>query len=135
MAKESKVPWQGASPSYAGWVPNVRSHLSFSMIGASRRAEAYTRAYKQVPKGEAKDASSDAPKRLVLALERRVSNDYPWFTPIVAHFRRDLVHYWLLDAETRKTGVPTKKLDGSVEPEADRQGMLVGSVHVMPYGQ
>lgn len=135
MAEESKVPWQGASPGYAGWLPNVRSHLSFSMIGASRRAEAYTRAYKQAPKSEAKDASIAGPKRLVLALERRVSNDYPWFTPIVAHFRRDLVHYWLLDAETRKTGVPTKNLDGRVESEADRQGMLVGSVHVMPYGQ
>ncbi len=132
MTEETKVPWQGTSPSYAGWVPNVRSHLSFSMIGASRRAEAYTRSYKPVQKGEAKGAT---PKRLVLALERRVSNDYPWLTPIVAHFRRDLVHFWLLDAETRKTGVPTKKPNGSVEPEQDRQGMLVGSVHIMPYSQ
>jgi hypothetical protein len=71
-------------------------------------------------------------KRLVLALERRVSNDYPWWTPVVALVRRDLVHDWLLEGNTCTTSIPITNDDGTIPGETDRQGMLVGRVHVIP---
>ncbi|KQN34769.1 hypothetical protein ASG37_15725 [Sphingomonas sp. Leaf407] len=93
------------------------------MIGASRRAEAYTRAY------------SGGASRLVLAIERRVSNDYPWWTPVVAWLRRDLVHYWLMEATTCSTSIPVIGEDEKVNGVPDRQGMLNGKVHILPYAQ
>jgi hypothetical protein len=117
---EEEVPWAGAARGYAGWVPNVRSHLSFSVIGASRRAEAYSRQYK------------DRPARLVIAIERRTSHDYPLPQFFVRAAWKDLTQHWLMEGVTRPTKVfhPT-----SEDPDLtyDRQGMLRGSVHVMPY--
>ncbi|MGP7795614.1 hypothetical protein [Sphingomonas sp. CLY1604] len=116
---EQTLPWVGAQRSYAGWVPNVRSHLSFSVIGASRRAEAYSREFK-------------GRSRLVMAFERRTSLDYPlpeWF---VRRRWPDLTQHWLLEGTTRPVRVFHPDSD---DPDLtrDRQGMLVGRVHILPH--
>lgn len=120
MDEVEKAPWAGAARSYAGWVPNVRSHLSFSVIGASRRADAYSRPYR------------DPPSRQVLALERRTSNDYPLPERLARWIWSDLTQHWLMEGVTRPTRIwhPT-----SDDPELtyDRQGMLLGRVHVLPH--
>ncbi|GAA0667116.1 hypothetical protein [Sphingomonas insulae] len=119
------VPWAGATRSYAGWVPNVRSHLSFSVIGASRRAEAYSRSY------------HDGTSRLVVAIERRTSHDYPWPQWLVRRLWPDLTQHWLMEGKTRPARVfyPEPANSVPVDPDLtrDRQGMLVGRVHVFPY--
>lgn len=120
---EIVMPWAGKAESYAGWVPNVGSHLSFSVVEASERAIAYSRAV------------VGAPKRLVLAIERRVANDYPWWTPLFAWFRPDLVHQWVLEAWTCQTLVPVRSAEGAIDGKLDRQGMLQGRVHLLPTAQ
>jgi len=126
MAEEDwTVPWAGATRSYAGWVPNVRSHLSFSVIGASRRAEAYSRPY------------LDGTSRLVIAIERRTSHDYPWPQWLVRRLWPDLTQHWLMEGATQPARVfyPEPADSVPVDPELtrDRQGMLVGRVHVFPF--
>jgi hypothetical protein len=117
------MPWAGKAESYAGWVPNVGSHLSFSVVESSARAIGYSRAV------------TGAPERLVLAIERRVANDFPWWTPLVSWQRPDLVLQWVMDARTGPTMVPVRSSDGTIEGKLDRQGMVVGRVHLLPTAQ
>ncbi len=112
-------PWKGAFRSYAGWVPNVRSHLSFSMIGAARGAQTFT-----LPMhGE--------PVRVVLVLQRRVVNDFPLPGWAAERLIPDLAVNWLLEAETAATTLPVGGPTG-LRIERDRQGMLRGRVYFLP---
>lgn len=123
-----EAPWAAAGRSYAGWVPNVRSHLSFSLIGAARRADAFTQSY------------SGKPVRLVLVYQERISNDLPWPDLWVRRTRPDLVHEWVMEARTKSTLAPLLTRESAAEApgaslptHVDRQGMLLGRVHVLPY--
>lgn len=109
--------WIKAYRSYAGWVPNVRSHLSFSMIGAAKRAESFTEPLRK------------RPTRIVLVHQHRTVNDYPlaeWLAKIIAP---DISLHWMLDAETAATDIPVIR-DGKPHPEKDRQGMLRGTIRL-----
>lgn len=121
MSATSPEPWKSGVRSYAGWVPNVRSHLSFSRIGAGRGAESYT-----VP---LRDGSS----RLVLVFQRRATNDFPLHSELVKRLFADIKVEWFLDAETESTDLPIwEKGATEVKTETDRQGMLAGSIYLMP---
>ena len=113
-------PWRGESPSYAGWVPNVRSHLSFSMIGAAKDANAFTQPV------------SGSRTRAVMVHQHRVVNDYPVPNCLAKILVPDVALHWVLMADTRPTVIPVMK-DGVPTPDRDRQGMLLGTVYVLPY--
>lgn len=134
MDQEQEAPWLGATNAYVGWVPNVRSHLSFSLIASARHIEAFTRSYPEKPER--------APQRLVIVYQERVSHDLPWSSAAIRRKRPDLVHRWVLEGRTRLTHLPVLgstqvevAADGTrwLVTEPDRQGMLLGRVHVLPH--
>jgi hypothetical protein len=112
-------PWVGKAHSYAGWVPNVRSHLSFSVIGAAEGATAFTQPVSQKT------------SRIVLAHQRRIVNDYPYHELIARRLYPDIVLHWVLAADTRPTAIPIMT-DAGPQAERDRQGMLLGMIYLLP---
>ena len=119
MSTGRETPWANATRAYAGWVPNVRSHLSFSVIGASRRALAYSRPYRA------------GTRRLAIAIERRTSNDLPLPTTLVRWWDRELTQDWLMEGLTHPAAKWRPGTQG--EDAMDRQGMLLGTVHIIPW--
>jgi hypothetical protein len=113
-------PWSVAHRSYAGWVPNIRSHLSFSLIGAAKSARSFTH------------RAIDTPTRIVLILQKRVINDYPYPERIALHFHPDILGRWFMEAETAVTDLPYLR-DKKLISEPDRQGLLRGTVRLLPY--
>lgn len=111
-------PWQGAFRSYAGWVPNVRSHLSFSMIGSGKSVTTFTKPI------------NDGAGRVVMLLQHRVVNDYPVPGCIAQLVAPDISLHWLLNGETRPTDIPVTR-GAALTKERDRQGMLLGTIHLM----
>jgi hypothetical protein len=133
------APWIGAEHSYAGWVPNVGSHLSFSLIGAHRSPEVARFTQRYLTRAA----------RFACALQLRETDDFltpKWFNRI---FMPDVRQHWLLVGSTRRVETPVgirhlspiDKLDRldceessrEVETAFDEQGMLVGQIHVLPY--
>ena len=119
MEERPAEPWSGAFRSYAGWVPNVRSHLSFSMIGAARGAKTFTLPLRLDP------------VRIVVVLQRRVVNDFPLPGWLARRLVPDIAVHWVMEAETAPTTLPVGG-GGNLEVERDRQGMLRGRIYFMP---
>lgn len=156
MLSES-VPWASKRYSYAGWVPNVHSHLSFSLIGIGRGPEvtALSRRYE------------GRLCRFACALQRRETDDFLapiWWT---RWFRPSAVQNFLLIGSTEAVQTPIGVVDvetseqpqslarghhiwrvgpwrdkrnarnsvqkrRGVETASDDQGMLVGRIFVLP---
>lgn len=119
MAEPRPEPWASGYRSYAGWVPNVRSHLSFSLIGAASGARSFTQ------------PTFDGPTRIVLVLQKRTVNDYPYWEWLARFLFPDITAHWFIDAETAATEIPIRK-EEHLDTEVDRQGMLGGSVLLLP---
>lgn len=158
------TPWFGKRLGYAGWVPNVHSHLSFSLIGAGRGADVLpvTVGY---PEPDL--------KRLVAVHQVRQTDDFLaplWWTrwrrkaarqnfilvgvtekvqtpigvvsrqnPTTTLFiaglaqatRSALAQIGLMDAPS---SAPTETaLREKVETAPDAQGMLRGTIHILPH--
>src|SRR5687767_7837591 len=109
MSEHEVQPWDMGYRSYAGWVPNIRSHLSFSLIGAARGARAFTQ------------PAFDTPTRIVLVLQRRVINDYPLPEKLAVYLDPAIEGSWFLDGETAPTDLPVRR-DGTLAKDRDRQG-------------
>jgi hypothetical protein len=120
--------------SYSGWVPNVGSHLSFSMIGSGRGPSTtrFTGDHRE-PVG-----------RTVCVLTERQTDDFlafKWWKRLVAPA---VVQDWLLVGETSPVAAPLKMEPserntagkvtqaGFVHTALDDQGMLSGRVYVIP---
>jgi hypothetical protein len=124
------APWAGKEQSYAGWVPNVGSHLSFSLIGAHRGPEvtSFTRRY------------GNRVARLACVLQLRETDDFltpKWFN---RWFMPDVRQHWVLIGSTRPVETPVSvpeswsvTAERTVPVDFDDQGMLVGRIHVAPY--
>ena len=119
MATDETNPWSGGLRRYAGWIPNVRSHLSFSMIGAARGAATLTLPFKS------------RPTRAVVVQQRRSINDFPWPGWLSERLYPDIVVNWLLDAETAPVQLPVVRPAG-ITTQRDRQGMLRGRIYFLP---
>lgn len=117
------APWAGKPHSYAGWVPNVHSHLSFSLIGTGRGPEvaALSRRYEE---GEL--------RRFVCALQRRQTDDFlapVWWTRM---FRPSATQHFLLIGSTKPVETPIGVIDVSVEvaekPPQRSRGLDLGRI-------
>jgi hypothetical protein len=147
----TSVPWAGRRHSFAGWVPNVHSHLSFSLIGVGRGPEV----------AQMTPAYADGRKRLACVLEARQTDDFAVPAFVTKWFRPGAMQWFLLVGTTRGVQTPTgiskrseapprlkhrerlrRWLTGTsgpitlkdrtvVDTELDVQGMLVGRIHVM----
>ena len=140
--------WASARLSYAGWVPNVGSHLSFSLIGS--------RAGKGVARLSARFKHPDRIARVVCALQKRTTDDMLLPPTLALRRKPDLQQHWMLVGETDAVEVPTGveppmakrrsyvrrlctpsatvgELPEKITTARDEQGALIGRVMIIPY--
>lgn len=124
--------WATSDLSFAGWVPNVGSHLSFSLIG-SRAGGGVSRFSLRVRK-------PGRIARLVCAFQKRVIDDFLLPPSIVKFCYPDIEHHWLLLGETETIEVAQAvdcATDGvenaTVQTAPDEQGVLIGTIYAVPY--
>ena len=130
--------WAKAARSYAGWVPNVGSHLSFSLIGADSRSMVarLTRDHREA------DGSVG---RMVCLLDKRQTDDFLWPPELMRRIVPSVVQHFAMVAMTEPVPVPTGfvedhlsdengfRIGKRVEIDSDEQGALVGRVHILPH--
>ncbi|KQN07149.1 hypothetical protein ASE85_18990 [Sphingobium sp. Leaf26] len=128
--------WASSKRSYAGWVPNVGSHLSFSMIGAGRGIDVsrFSHAYSS-PVG-----------RVVCALAKRTTDDFLIPKRLKRLLDPTVAQHWLLTGRSIPVQTPagvndrkvttddgTEIVENKVTTIFDDQGMLSGKIHVIPH--
>ena len=130
--------WAKAARSYAGWVPNVGSHLSFSLIGAHSRSMVtrLTRDHHD---------SNGSVGRMVCLIDKRQTDDFLWPPELMRRFVPSVVQHFAMVAMTEAVPVPTGFKEDHlrdengfcvgkrVETDLDEQGALVGRVHILPH--
>lgn len=140
--------WARARLSYAGWVPNVGSHLSFSLIGS--------RAGKGVVRLSVRVEYPQHIARVVCTLQTRTTDDM-LLPPFFARRQKpDLRQDWMLVAETQVIEAPTgvevaspfrRNIMGrlrrpfelarpsieKITTARDEQGALIGQILIIPY--
>lgn len=118
-----ETPWAASAQSYAGWIPNVGSHLSFSMIGETKGPEVarFSQAF---------DGRSG---RFVVALQPRLTDDFLRGPRRIRRSRPAAIQHWLLVGTTSPVHVAAGTVLGVApkQGQRDEQGMLSGKVHVM----
>jgi hypothetical protein len=121
-----EVPWADSAHSYAGWIPNVGSHLSFSMIGENKgpRVARFSQPF------------DGRIGRFVAAIQDRPTDDFLVSPGIARHRRPGIVQQWLVVGAT----VPVKVANGlsfeDADPqigEDDEQGMLSGTINAISH--
>ena len=114
VVTDPAAPWAGKTYSYAGWIPNVHSHLSFSLIGSGRGPE----------------VAFMSPRyfgrlcRFVCVLQRRETDDFlapMWWTRL---FRPQAIQHFLLVGSTVEIATPIGVTDLVVEVPPKRRTVL-----------
>lgn len=119
-----EIPWAGSSDSYAGWVPNVGSHLSFSMIGEGKGPSI----------ARFSQAFDGRVGRFVTALQDRPTDDFLVPPSWIRWRRPSIAQQWLMVGSTVPVHVAAGaelNADSPSPGELDEQGMLTGTVHVV----
>lgn len=119
-----ETPWADSSDSYAGWIPNVGSHLSFSMIGEGKGPEV----------ARFSQAFDGRIGRFVSALQDRPTDDFLAPPSMVRRKHPGIAQQWLMLGTTVPVHVAAGVALDATQPtggELDEQGMLTGSVHVI----
>lgn len=114
-------------PSFAGWIPTITGHLSFSLIGLSGSA----------PGTVVANASSGAIEgrpstlRHVAVCQSRRTRDLPW--PF--YLRSSAKAEYILLGTSKSATRPVLATDGSnaVEEHSDDVGALCGRIYVVPH--
>ena len=109
---------------FAGWVPNITGHLSFSLIGL-RGGEPSCITCNTSELGE-----DGQPQRAIVVSQRRVTKDVP------LPFRLSLpsrIKEYVLVGRTRPGSRPSIGVDGAIVPKTDTIGILEGDVFVIPH--
>lgn len=114
---------------FAGWVPTITGQLSFSLIGMGGAARDCVTA-----NVEFHCPTAGHPKRHVVVLQRRVTQDLP-FTPWpMVWLKPSIAAHYILIGETEPAVRPV--LDGigqEVGTRADEIGVLSGTILVVPH--
>ena len=107
MAEDANdaAPWAGRKYAYAGWVPNVHSHLSFSLIGKWRGPAVSARTQRY-----AKPTAAFA-----CALEERLTDDFLAWQWVTRQLRPQVVQHFLLVGSTVTVRTPIGVIDLAVE--------------------
>jgi hypothetical protein len=108
---QTDAPWTGKKYAYAGWVPNVHSHLSFSLIGKFRGPEITARTAKYHPLGA-----------FVCVVEKRQTDDFLVPALINHWLRPQATQHFILIGSTVAVQTPIGVIDLTVEtPDTDPQ--------------
>ncbi|MEL6877671.1 MAG: hypothetical protein AAGL68_06185 [Pseudomonadota bacterium] len=125
---DGTAPWSTSSVSYAGWVPNVLGHLSFSLVGLKGRW-GHSRTLNHTV-----DSNGT---RSIAVRQNRIAQDYPYWDFLVRIFKPAAEQSYLLVASTHPAKIPfLKKTNGAEQADVrvfkDGQGLLAGTVFVTP---
>lgn len=112
-------PWLTAPYSFAGWVPNVSGHLSFSQVDPRGRQGTFNH-----------QPDLDHPRTIIVHRSRLVQ-DYPFWNWLVRLFRPSAKADFLMLAESGDTVAPHMRGGAIVEVDDD-QGALYGVLAVLP---
>lgn len=115
----------GNSPCYAGWVPTITGHLSFSMVGTAGNVSCI--AANSISEAS---ATTQVPLRYVIAAQRRRTKDVP-LSWLMRFFLKWMVADYFLVAHTEKS-VRWLVEGGFPKPLPDGQGQLSGQVVIVP---
>jgi hypothetical protein len=116
------VPWLDSPYSYAGWVPTITGHLSFSLIGGPRvspRCRTFNR------------PAAGGPVRLIAIHQRRTAQDYILAPGTLQLARPQTTQDYILVARTWPADTPYF-YDGKIKQARDDQGVLFGNILVVP---
>lgn len=116
--------------SYAGWVPNIGSHLSFSLMGTGQGSNVF----------QFTDHEKTHNVRRISILQHRVTDDFliPQFIAKHLKSQKKFSQHFLLTAETCPiyTSIPkenaTIEISGKDILSLDEQGALLGKVFIFP---
>lgn len=115
------LPWSSRPYAYAGWIPTITGHLSFSLIGGhgvSPRCRTFNRPV------------DSGPVRLVAVHQQRTAQDY--IAPGAVQLARpQATQDYFLIAGTGPAATPYF-LDGTLRQTVDDQGVLSGNILVLP---
>lgn len=118
MPVSGKAPWLSCDRSWAGWVPNVSGHLSFSTLAAGRGRHTYNH------------VGADG-RRSLMVRSRRSAQDFPLPGVLVGAVRRSVTLDYVLVA--RSTRATAARLEGDVVRErVEENGALSGIIAVLP---
>jgi hypothetical protein len=121
LPKSGEWPWVSANYHFAGWIPNVSGHLSFSLIG--RRT--------QHPKVYCYNEIVEEPdRRSILVYQKRHVKDYPIDGKAVGLFRKSAQADFIMVGRSEIAEVPF--FDSELKYIADTQGALCGQLLVIP---
>lgn len=116
------LPWLSNPYCFAGWVPTISGHLSFSLIGGPEvtpRCRTFNRPISAVP------------ARLMAVHQRRTVQDYVAAPRTIRAVRPQTCQDYVLVARTGFAQIPYFQ-DGKLEHALDEQGVLFGNVIVLP---
>jgi len=116
------LPWLNSPYSYAGWVPTITGHLSFSLIGGPKivpRCHTFNR------------PAATGPVRLLAVHQKRTAQDYIAPPGALRLARPQATQDYFLIARTGPADTPYVA-NGSVKTARDDQGVLSGIILVVP---
>lgn len=122
------APWSTARVSYAGWIPNVLGHLSFSLVGLKGRwANSHSLNHSLELDGT----------RSIAVRQDRIAQDYPYWDWVVRCVKPAAVQSYLMVATTHPAKIPFLNEDktnkeNTIRIYEDQQGLLCGTVFVTP---
>lgn len=122
LPSEGLPPWSEAEYSYAGWVPNVVGHLSFSIVGTHRK-----QANQPLFNGTC-DGSAD---RVIALREWREVKDYLISGKVLEWLKPQAAQEFILAGRTVHAVAP-RVHNEKLQVCPDAQGALLGKVYVIP---
>ncbi|RVT92971.1 hypothetical protein [Sphingomonas crocodyli] len=117
-------PWAHMPHSYAGWVPTISGHLSFSLIGSRELGLDGCRSFNR--------QTSDGARRVVAVLQRRAAQDSIITRRILKYFRPEIEQDFLLIGCSGQAITPYFRGD-TLKSSTDGQGVLAGLLVVIPH--
>lgn len=111
-----------ASYSFAGWIPTISGHLSFSVIGTHKSGPGLSTFNKFNEKAQV---------RQIVVHQKRTVQDYIYPDSLVKFFKPESTQDYIFVSQTTAALTPHFKGDG-LETVEDNMGALEGTVYIVP---
>jgi len=119
--RRGAAPWAGQPYNFAGWVPTISGHLSFSLIGSS-----------EIPqKCRSFNRRTTTAQRVVAVMQRRSAQDTIVPNWLLRHLAPAIEQEYLLIGRTNAARTPFFDENGFTDT-LDEQGVLAGQLVVVP---
>lgn len=124
LAKAGRCPWLDSDLSFAGWVPTVLGHLAFSMVGVQHRWSQHK---------SFNDLDPTTGVRAVATHQRRTAQDFPIWDWLPRAMKPSASQNYFLVGQTTNAKIPFVDEKTKIRIVRDTQGVLTGTVYVVPW--